>query len=305
MSGESPNFFSYAVFIGLASLQLLLTSDYEISLNRRRNTKEKDNISQDEIYKSRRLLNRLSFDYIDRNRGRQRHLTFHRHFEKESESTHESVKDNSLTSEILRKSGYKCWNDLISLKRDTADTEDFCGCDQRFHQGTSLSFTSSVEDYGGDDLSSSYRIRCNLDDSDEEGDVMDVDTFTSNHDIANLEWRKRIMPNRLVMLRHGESEGNVNEDIYATKADSDICLTKLGWEEAKIVGKALKDEIFGDPSNKTNQRVHFIVSPYVRTIETFHGIASAWCDPDLEFGHIASMEERKILWYDRLARYVI
>ena len=36
-------------------------------------------------------------------------------------------------------------------------------------------------------------------------------------------------------------------------------------------------------------------------METFHGLAAAWCDPDAEFGHITDEHKRKIMWYNRLA----
>jgi hypothetical protein len=45
--------------------------------------------------------------------------------------------------------------------------------------------------------------------------------------------------------------------------------------------------------------LHFIVSPYVRTVETFHGMVAAWCDPS-EFHHIAGREQRIKAWYAKL-----
>ena len=142
-------------------------------------------------------------------------------------------------------------------------------------------------------------------------------SFQSIHASRFSVWRStynsKIMPNRVILVRHGQSEGNVNEAIYAEKPDSEIQLTKLGWEQARMAGMALKQEVLTlssgrrmGPEKKRNipkkgSLVHFIVSPYVRTMETFHGLASAWCDPEVEFGHVENENERKVLWYNRLA----
>lgn len=104
-----------------------------------------------------------------------------------------------------------------------------------------------------------------------------------------------IMPKRLIMIRHGQSEGNVNEKIYSVKPDNALRLTGLGWEQARMAGQTLKNEIIGK-----DEPIHFILSPYVRTAETLHGLLSAWSDPDEEFSHIMDEEVRKRAWYDCL-----
>ena len=76
-------------------------------------------------------------------------------------------------------------------------------------------------------------------------------------------------PKRLILVRHGESEGNVDHTIYASVADNALHLTEKGWMQALSAGRALK-EIVGE------EQTCFYVSPYVRTRETFHAIASAW-----------------------------
>jgi phosphohistidine phosphatase SixA len=67
----------------------------------------------------------------------------------------------------------------------------------------------------------------------------------------------------------------------------------LGWESARMAGKALREEI-GE-----NETVHFVVSPYVRTVETFHGIMSAWIDPT-EFDGVDGRNRRLKAWYSKL-----
>ena len=115
-------------------------------------------------------------------------------------------------------------------------------------------------------------------------------------------YNKNIMPDRIIMVRHGQSEGNVNEQLYNETPDSNIRLTKLGWNQAKMAGRTLRKQILQNSTTRSsaNESVHFIVSPYVRTIETFHGLATAWSDPDKEFGHIEDLDHRKMLWYKRL-----
>ncbi|KAG7365978.1 histidine phosphatase superfamily branch 1 protein [Nitzschia inconspicua] len=110
------------------------------------------------------------------------------------------------------------------------------------------------------------------------------------------EYNARIMPEKLVLIRHGQSMGNINEVLYSTTPDNAMPLTRLGWEQARNAGAILKDKIL-----TSGESVHFIVSPYVRTVETFHGIVSAWCDPSSpEFASIANHDEKVKAWYGRL-----
>ena len=120
-----------------------------------------------------------------------------------------------------------------------------------------------------------------------------VDSSKNNQSFRAL-YNARIMPDKVVMIRHGQSEGNVNEALYSTTPDNAMRLTKLGWDQARRAGQVLKDQVLvsGVP-------IHFIVSPYVRTVETFHGIVSAWCDPK-EFNHISDRNKRLKAWYGRL-----
>ncbi|KAL7533839.1 hypothetical protein ACHAXR_005475, partial [Thalassiosira sp. AJA248-18] len=108
-----------------------------------------------------------------------------------------------------------------------------------------------------------------------------------------LHFNAGCLPSKLIMIRHGQSEGNVDELLYATKPDNAMHLTKLGWEMARMSGRALREQL---PPGET---VHFIVSPYARTVETFHGIVSAWSDPD-DFAHIPNRSRRLKLWYTKL-----
>ena len=103
-----------------------------------------------------------------------------------------------------------------------------------------------------------------------------------------------IMPNKLILMRHGQSEGNVDEVLYSTIPDNNMRLTQLGWESARLAGRALREELGED------ETVHFVVSPYVRTVETFHGIMSAWVDPR-EFDGLDGGRNRKLkAWYSKL-----
>lgn len=112
---------------------------------------------------------------------------------------------------------------------------------------------------------------------------------------ARKDYNSQIMPNKVVLIRHGQSEGNVEESLYATTPDNAMKLTALGWDQAKMAGRELRDRVIAQ-----NESIHFVVSPYVRTVETFHGILSAWCDP-AEFKHIEGREKRLKAWYGRLS----
>ncbi|KAI5054839.1 hypothetical protein GOP47_0029984 [Adiantum capillus-veneris] len=50
-------------------------------------------------------------------------------------------------------------------------------------------------------------------------------------------------PIRIILVRHGQSEGNLDEKKYCTTADSKIRLTKSGLAQAETCGKAIRDII--------------------------------------------------------------
>ena len=99
---------------------------------------------------------------------------------------------------------------------------------------------------------------------DHTGDDADSAVTPISHREIRAQYNARIMPEKLVMIRHGQSMGNINELLYSTVPDNAMPLTDLGWEQAQMAGKVLKQKIIAP-----GETVHFIVSPYVRTVETF------------------------------------
>ena len=102
----------------------------------------------------------------------------------------------------------------------------------------------------------------------------------------------RKLPKRIVLVRHGESYGNVDESEYTRTPDSQIRLTTNGHAQATETGKQLRklfDEDFvvdddGEVSAADSAkslhpyRVFFYISPYRRSKETALGIARAFDD---------------------------
>ncbi|MEU5212932.1 histidine phosphatase family protein [Streptomyces sp. NPDC020742] len=79
-----------------------------------------------------------------------------------------------------------------------------------------------------------------------------------------------VRPRRIVLLRHGESEGNIDDTVYEREPDHALALTKTGWRQAEEAGAVLR-EMFGD------EWISAYVSPYRRTHQTFEALA---LDPD-------------------------
>ncbi|MGR8007817.1 histidine phosphatase family protein [Streptomyces hypolithicus] len=69
-------------------------------------------------------------------------------------------------------------------------------------------------------------------------------------------------PRRIVLVRHGESEGNADDTVYEREPDHALGLTDNGVRQAREAGARLR-ELFGD------ERVSAYVSPYRRALETF------------------------------------
>ncbi|ARP72695.1 histidine phosphatase family protein [Streptomyces pluripotens] len=68
-------------------------------------------------------------------------------------------------------------------------------------------------------------------------------------------------PRRIVLVRHGESTGNVDDSVYEREPDHALALTERGWRQAEETGGKLR-ELFD------RERVSVYVSPYRRTHET-------------------------------------
>jgi broad specificity phosphatase PhoE len=97
-------------------------------------------------------------------------------------------------------------------------------------------------------------------------------------------------PNRIILVRHGESEGNIDKEKYQTVPDYALNLTPKGIEQAQTAGHEIK-EIIGSES------IYAYLSPYFRTRQTFHhlrtgietNIAKVIEDPrirELDWGHL-------------------
>ncbi len=74
---------------------------------------------------------------------------------------------------------------------------------------------------------------------------------------------------RVLLIRHGESEGNVDSRKYINKGDQKIGLTDKGWGQAIAAGQFLKNHF---TERKTTQWPYFFLSAYQRTHETLSGI---------------------------------
>ena len=65
---------------------------------------------------------------------------------------------------------------------------------------------------------------------------------------------------KILAIRHAESEGNVNPEIYNQKPDWDIGLTALGEDQATGIGPAF---------DKFTDSYNIFISPYQRVKETY------------------------------------
>jgi broad specificity phosphatase PhoE len=104
-------------------------------------------------------------------------------------------------------------------------------------------------------------------------------------------------PNRIILIRHGESEGNVDKYQYQFIPDYALNLTPKGIEQAHRAGAEIK-EIVGA------ETIHAYVSPYFRTRQTFQhlkigieaNIAKMNEDPRLreqDWGHLRHPDENE------------
>ena len=110
-------------------------------------------------------------------------------------------------------------------------------------------------------------------------------------------------PKRIILIRHGESEANIDRYEFAKRPDYTIELTERGRQQARMAGVRLK-ELVGDES------LYFYVSPFWRTRSTFEEVARSFPreqfhyneEPRLreqEWGYLRTQEEFDQVCKDR------
>ena len=79
-------------------------------------------------------------------------------------------------------------------------------------------------------------------------------------------------PKRIILVRHGESEGNVDKNIYTRKPDYALTLTDKGKQQALAAGQEIK-KLVGD------EKARFYLSPLWRARQTFQQINESFNVP--------------------------
>ncbi|ETN44175.1 uncharacterized protein HMPREF1541_10725 [Cyphellophora europaea CBS 101466] len=78
-------------------------------------------------------------------------------------------------------------------------------------------------------------------------------------------------PRLILIIRHAQSEGNRDKAIHQNTPDHKVGLTAEGHQQALSAGSKLRDLL------RTDDTLHFFISPYRRTRETTEGILSGLC----------------------------
>ena len=110
-------------------------------------------------------------------------------------------------------------------------------------------------------------------------------------------------PKRIILIRHGESEGNVNKLVYGQKPDYALLLTQKGKEQAATAGARLKELV-------KDEELHFYVSPLFRTRQTFFEVAQNFSESqynwneeprlrEQEWGHLRTLEQCRVVDLER------
>lgn len=97
---------------------------------------------------------------------------------------------------------------------------------------------------------------------------------------------------RILLVRHGESLGNVDPLIHATTADHTVPLSERGHEQAREAGRVVAEHL-RDALDDDRPHVRLWVSPYKRTRQTadeLTSVAGAWITDRVE--HILLCEQQ-------------
>mmetsp|Transcript_16670 Transcript_16670/g.22981 ORF Transcript_16670/g.22981 Transcript_16670/m.22981 type:complete len:428 (-) Transcript_16670:136-1419(-) len=106
----------------------------------------------------------------------------------------------------------------------------------------------------------------------EQQEEIDLEGMSLQKLNRELMRERRVLPRRIILVRHGESEGNIDETKYSSVPDPRIKLTAKGKQQASKAGHRLREMFEKDPS----YRVFFYLSPYRRSQQTCLGIAQCF-----------------------------
>jgi broad specificity phosphatase PhoE len=110
-------------------------------------------------------------------------------------------------------------------------------------------------------------------------------------------------PKRILLIRHGQSEGNADKKLLETKPDYVLKLTAEGIEQAKRAGKEIQSII-------SQETVQVYLSPFYRTRQTYQYIAEsikenivkAFEDPRIreqDWGHLREFDINQAIKQER------
>ena len=93
-------------------------------------------------------------------------------------------------------------------------------------------------------------------------------------------------PKRIILVRHGECDANIDENKFATIPDYTIELTPKGYEQALEAGKKLKRIV-------KEETLYFYVSPFWRTRSTFEAIVKAFPREQFHYSEEPRLREQE------------
>lgn len=93
-------------------------------------------------------------------------------------------------------------------------------------------------------------------------------------------------PKRIILIRHGESEANVDRYLFGKVPDYTIELTEIGQRQALAAGIHLK-EIVGE------EQLYFYISPFWRARSTFEKVALAFDRSQFRYNEEPRLREQE------------
>ncbi|KAE9618986.1 hypothetical protein Lal_00047562 [Lupinus albus] len=115
-----------------------------------------------------------------------------------------------------------------------------------------------------------------------------------------------MLPKRIILMRHGESQGNLDTSAYTTTPDHSIQLTPQGMAQARHAGAQLR-KVMGGGGCSPDWKVYFYVSPYVRTRSTLREVGKCFSKKrvigvreesrvrEQDFGNFQAEERMKVI----------